>query len=224
MFQFAPIDPRIQHLLEKRSKGNRNAHLDGERTKILTDYFKSHEAEPYDLKWAHYLYEWCAKKTIRVEPDDVFVGNMGRNYRDLLLFIGTEIPLFFVRPMDHIHVQSGLQTIDLLAGSGAGHRLDFAKMVLDERGCLGVHLFPVDARAIQVTKSGKRLFRRCIRITICLLYFRRISDLVQIHRDLRMLKIALVSHGIYSDVTIFSRVETLRMTVRSGHEYNQQCQ
>ena len=87
MFQFAPIDPRIQHLLEKRSKGNRNAHLDGERTKILTDYFKSHEAEPYDLKWAHFLYEWCSKKTIRVFEDDIFVGNMGRNYRDLLLFV-----------------------------------------------------------------------------------------------------------------------------------------
>ena len=87
MFQFAPIDPRITHLLEKRAKGNRSACLDGERTKILTDYFKAHEAEPYDLKWAHFLYEWCAKKTIRVFEDDIFVGNMGRSYRDLLLFV-----------------------------------------------------------------------------------------------------------------------------------------
>ena len=88
MFQFAPISEKTQKLLDRRKKANKRAvYMDGERTKILTDYFKSHEAEPYDLKWAHYLYEWCAKKTIRVEPDDVFVGNMGRTYRTLSCFM-----------------------------------------------------------------------------------------------------------------------------------------
>ena len=86
-FEFAPISERIQGLLKKRREGNLGARLDGERTKIYTDYFKAHEAEPYDLKWAGAMLEWCSKKTIRVFDDDIFVGNMGRNYRDLLLFI-----------------------------------------------------------------------------------------------------------------------------------------
>ena len=43
MFQFAPISDRIQKLREKREWANRgHVHMDGERTKIYTDYYKTH--------------------------------------------------------------------------------------------------------------------------------------------------------------------------------------
>lgn len=82
MFQFAPISQRIQTLMKKREDTNHgHVQFDGERTKIYTDYYKAHEAEPYNLKRAHCLYEWVSKKTILVEDEDIFVGNLGRTYR-----------------------------------------------------------------------------------------------------------------------------------------------
>ena len=83
-FQFAPISSKVQKLIDRRLYANKgHVSLDGERTKIYTDYYKAHEAEPNDLKRAHCMYEWAAKKTIRVEEDDIFVGNLGRTYRAL---------------------------------------------------------------------------------------------------------------------------------------------
>ena len=88
MFQFAPISDRIQKLLDKREWANHgHIHMDGERTKIYTDYYKAHEAEPYNLKRAHCLYEWAAKKTVMVEDEEIFVGNLGRTYRSIQPFV-----------------------------------------------------------------------------------------------------------------------------------------
>ena len=51
MFKFAAISPRIQRLRDKRDAANKGRTiLDGERTKIYTDYYKTHEAEPNILK------------------------------------------------------------------------------------------------------------------------------------------------------------------------------
>ena len=47
MFQFKPISPRIQTLRDKRA--NAKTYMDAERTKIYTDYYKTHENEPNDL-------------------------------------------------------------------------------------------------------------------------------------------------------------------------------
>ena len=88
MFQFAPISDRIQKLREKRAWANRgHVRMDGERTKIYTDYYKTHEAEPNNLKRAHCLYEWVKNKTILVEDEDIFVGNLGRTYRATLPYV-----------------------------------------------------------------------------------------------------------------------------------------
>ncbi|MCI8594636.1 MAG: hypothetical protein HFF09_05200 [Oscillospiraceae bacterium] len=88
MFSFAPISPRIQTLMKKRENANRGkVRMDGERTKIYTDYYKTHEAEPYNLKRAHCVYEWAAKKTILVEDEDIFVGNLGRTFRSAQPFV-----------------------------------------------------------------------------------------------------------------------------------------
>ena len=84
MFQFAPISPRIKILDDKRQWQN-NGHMviDSERTKIYTDYYKTHEAEPNDLKRAHCLYEWAKNRTLTVEEEDIFVGQLGKSYRAL---------------------------------------------------------------------------------------------------------------------------------------------
>lgn len=88
MFKFAAVSPRIQVLRDKRSAANKGRTiLDGERTKIYTDYYKAHEAEPNILKRAHCLYEWCSNKTILVEDEDIFVGQLGRTYRALNSFV-----------------------------------------------------------------------------------------------------------------------------------------
>nr|MCR5845599.1 hypothetical protein [bacterium] len=88
MFQFAPISEKTQGLLNRRLNANKgNVYMDAERTKIYTDYYKAHEAEPTDLKRAHCLLEWASKKTIRVEEDDIFVGNLGKTYRSLMCFM-----------------------------------------------------------------------------------------------------------------------------------------
>jgi pyruvate formate-lyase/glycerol dehydratase family glycyl radical enzyme len=85
MFQFKPISPRIQTLRDKRA--NAKTYMDAERTKIYTDYYKTHENEPNDLKRAHCMYEWVSKKTILVEDEDIFVGNLGRTFRALNSFV-----------------------------------------------------------------------------------------------------------------------------------------
>jgi formate C-acetyltransferase len=55
--------------------------LCGERTKIYTDYYKAHEAEHPALKRAGALYEWCDKHVLRLEEDEIFVANLGRDWR-----------------------------------------------------------------------------------------------------------------------------------------------
>ncbi|MDR1589803.1 MAG: hypothetical protein LBS51_06375 [Oscillospiraceae bacterium] len=82
MFTFEPLSGRIEALRKKRAEANDgNIWLDAERTKIYTDYYREHENEYPILKRAGAVYEWCAKKTLRLDDDDVFVGNLGRTYR-----------------------------------------------------------------------------------------------------------------------------------------------
>ena len=85
MFAFRPVSPRIEVLRNKRARAR--TYMDAERTKIYTDYYKQHEAEPVDVKRAGCLYDWCAKKTILVEDEDIFVGNLGRTFRALSSFV-----------------------------------------------------------------------------------------------------------------------------------------
>ncbi|MBF7095616.1 glycyl radical protein [Alkalibacter mobilis] len=88
MFKFAPVSPRINTLMEKRLAANKGRTiLDAERTQIYTEYYKVHESEPIMLKRAHCLYEWCSRKTILVEDEDIFVGQIGRTYRSLNSFV-----------------------------------------------------------------------------------------------------------------------------------------
>jgi len=82
MYQTAPISPRIQRIRERRREHDcGHVVLCGERTKIYTDYYKTHEAEHPALKRAGALYEWCDKHVLRLEDDEIFVANLGRDWR-----------------------------------------------------------------------------------------------------------------------------------------------
>ncbi len=82
MFEFAPVSPKIRALLDKKAKANNgNIVINAERTKIYTDYYRTHEMEHNIMKRAHCLYEWCAKKKIFIDDDDFFAGNMAPTYR-----------------------------------------------------------------------------------------------------------------------------------------------
>ncbi|MDR2196459.1 MAG: hypothetical protein LBO07_00630, partial [Coriobacteriales bacterium] len=81
-YEVAPVSPRITRIKELRAEhDNGNVILCAERTKIYTDYYKSHEDELPILKRAGALYDWCAKKLVRLEKDEMFVGNIGTDWR-----------------------------------------------------------------------------------------------------------------------------------------------
>ena len=79
MFELRAVTPRVQALRERY----RDAvpALDAERTRILTDYYRVSRHEQPVLRRAHALHEILAGMTIRVEPDELIVGNVGQHFR-----------------------------------------------------------------------------------------------------------------------------------------------
>ena len=75
MFQFAPVSDRIKRIREKRDMftQGRDITINTERTKIYTDYYKSHPNEYPLLKRAGALLDWAQKRKISVFDDDNFV-------------------------------------------------------------------------------------------------------------------------------------------------------
>jgi formate C-acetyltransferase len=88
-FKFAPISDRIRRIREKRDvfTGGRYMTINSERTKIYTDYYKSHEHEYPVLKRAGALQTWCAEREINVFDDDIFVGTPGPGERMLSPYV-----------------------------------------------------------------------------------------------------------------------------------------
>jgi len=76
-----PISDRIQALRDKRARINHDLHLNVERNRILTEYFKTHATEYPILKHAGFLYEWCAAREINIDDDDIFLGDAGPHTR-----------------------------------------------------------------------------------------------------------------------------------------------
>ncbi len=79
MFELRDVTPRIQRLRKKY----RDAipALDVERTKIITDYYRKNMNELPIIRRAGALHEILANMTIRVEPDELIVGNVARHFR-----------------------------------------------------------------------------------------------------------------------------------------------
>ena len=88
MYQISPVSDRIKQIKERRKlHDNGNVNLCGERTEIYTRYYKAHEAEMPALKRAGALYEWCDKHVLSLEDDAMFVGNIGRGWREAVNYI-----------------------------------------------------------------------------------------------------------------------------------------
>ena len=82
MYEKAPISPRIQRIKDlRREHDYGHVILDGERTRIYTQYYKEHEDECEQMKRAGCLYAWARDKTLFMEEDAMFVGNIGREWR-----------------------------------------------------------------------------------------------------------------------------------------------
>ncbi len=79
MFELREITPRVQRLRERY----RDAVpvLDAERVRLLTDYYKVSEKEQPVLRRANALRQILTNMTIRVEPDELIVGNVSRHFR-----------------------------------------------------------------------------------------------------------------------------------------------
>ncbi len=89
MFEFLPLSPRIASIRSKRDAftSGKFMSINTERTKIYTDYYKTHENEYPMLKRAGALYTWCATKEVNVFDEDIFVGTPGPTERSLSPYV-----------------------------------------------------------------------------------------------------------------------------------------
>ena len=89
MFEFAPISERIASLREKRDvfTSGQGMTINSERTKIYTDYHKTHENEFPMLKRAGAFNTWCSEREINVFDDDIFIGTLGPDERTLSPYV-----------------------------------------------------------------------------------------------------------------------------------------
>jgi len=89
MFEFSPISERISNLRKKRDvfTSGRGMTINSERTKIYTDYYKTHENEYPVLKRAGAFLTWCSNRQINIFDDDIFVGTLGPDERTLSPYV-----------------------------------------------------------------------------------------------------------------------------------------
>ena len=79
MFELRAISPRVQGL-RTRYRDAIPA-LDAERTRIITNYYRISKNEVPVVRRARALYEILSDMTVRVEPDELIVGNVGKHFR-----------------------------------------------------------------------------------------------------------------------------------------------
>ena len=79
MFELREVTPRVQRLRERY----RDAVpvLDVERVRLLTDYYQTSENEQPVLRRANALHHILSNMAIRVEPDELIVGNVSGHFR-----------------------------------------------------------------------------------------------------------------------------------------------
>ena len=78
MFKLTPVMPRVQKLRDKYR--DTVPAIDAERTRIVTDYYKKSKNIHPAVRRATALYEILSKMTIRVEDDELIIGNMGKYF------------------------------------------------------------------------------------------------------------------------------------------------
>ena len=78
MYQFKPVSARIK-AMHDRIRG-RIIVIDDERARIVTEAYQRTENVPWMIRIPMATYDVCAKKTVRVEDDDIFVGNQANGF------------------------------------------------------------------------------------------------------------------------------------------------
>lgn len=78
MYEFRAVSPRIAAMHERIRA--RIIEIDDERARIVTESYQAHETTPWMLRIPLATYDVCAKKTVRVEDDDIFVGNQANGF------------------------------------------------------------------------------------------------------------------------------------------------
>ena len=78
MYEFSPVTERIKAMHERIRA--RVIEIDPERALIVTESYQRNENVPWMIKIPRATYDVCAKKTIIVEDDDIFVGNQASKF------------------------------------------------------------------------------------------------------------------------------------------------
>ena len=78
MYEFRPVSPRIAKMAKVIR--DRTIIVDAERTTILTDAYKKHDHVIPAIKIPMATLETCQRVTVRIEPDEIIVGNLGKNF------------------------------------------------------------------------------------------------------------------------------------------------
>jgi formate C-acetyltransferase len=79
MFKLSEVTPRVQRLRQLHRDSIPT--LDADRTRIITEYYKESIYEVPIIRRARACYEILTKMQIRVEPDELIVGNVGKYFR-----------------------------------------------------------------------------------------------------------------------------------------------
>ncbi|MBR6812743.1 MAG: hypothetical protein IKM51_05170, partial [Oscillospiraceae bacterium] len=82
---FSAITPRVQSI--RQMYRTLPPTMDSERSRIVTEYYMAHNQQPPMLKRANVFYELLSKMTVRVEPDELIVGNLGKYYHNCLFAV-----------------------------------------------------------------------------------------------------------------------------------------
>ncbi len=77
MYEFAPVSERIMRMRERIR--NRIVQIDEERVQITTDCYKENGNLPPVLLSPTVTKAICEKMTLRVEDEEIFVGNKAKN-------------------------------------------------------------------------------------------------------------------------------------------------
>ena len=84
MFELKSVTPRVKKL--RRRYRDTIPTLDAERVRILTKFSQGNRDNTPIIRQAKALHAILANMTIRVEPDELLVGNMAKNFRGCCLW------------------------------------------------------------------------------------------------------------------------------------------
>ncbi|MCQ2406718.1 MAG: pyruvate formate lyase family protein, partial [Oscillospiraceae bacterium] len=84
MYQFPPVTDRVARL--RAEYRDTTPYIDSERTRIVTEFYKANPNEVDIIKRAKTLYNILTQCTIRIEPDELIVGNTGKYNRNCMIF------------------------------------------------------------------------------------------------------------------------------------------